>query len=45
MSTALAYERMRDALDQLHMARALECVDGLLDRLGNNELTAVDLLD
>jgi DNA replication protein DnaC len=45
MSTGLAYERMRDALDQLHMGRALECVDGLLDRLGNDELTAVDLLD
>lgn len=41
----LVYERMRDALGQLNMQRAVECVDGLLDRAGNGELTTVDVLD
>lgn len=41
----LVYERMRDALEQLNMPRALEQVDALLDRAGSNELTTVELLD
>jgi DNA replication protein DnaC len=41
----LVYERMRDALEQLNMPRALESVDALLDRMGNNELSAVEMLD
>ncbi|MDQ2818573.1 MAG: ATP-binding protein, partial [Candidatus Eremiobacteraeota bacterium] len=41
----LAYARMRDALDQLGLQRAGECIDGLLDRAGNGELTVVEMLD
>ena len=41
----LVYERMRDTLEQLHLMRALESVDGLLDRAGAGELTTLDLLD
>ncbi len=41
----LVYERMRDALEQLNMPRALEQVDALLDRAGSSELTTVELLD
>lgn len=41
----LAYERARDSLDQLNMQRAIECLDTLLDRAGNGELTSVDVLD
>lgn len=41
----LAYERTRDALDRLNMQRAMECLDTLLDRAGNGELTTVDVLD
>ncbi len=41
----LAYERMRDALEQLHLGRALETVDSLLDRAAGGELTIVELLD
>jgi len=41
----LAYERMRDSLEQLHLERALESVDALLDRAGNGDLTTVDVLD
>ncbi|MGC8485455.1 MAG: ATP-binding protein, partial [Candidatus Baltobacteraceae bacterium] len=41
----LIYERMRDAFEQLNMPRALENVDALLDRVGNNELSVVELLD
>lgn len=41
----LIYERMRDAFEQLNMPRALENVDALLDRVGNNELSVVALLD
>jgi DNA replication protein DnaC len=41
----LAYERMRDSLEQLHLSRALETVDTLLDRAAGGELTTVDVLD
>jgi DNA replication protein DnaC len=41
----LVYERMRDSLEQLNLHRAVECVDGLLDRVGNGELSTVELLD
>lgn len=41
----LAYERTRDALTQLNMSRAVDCLDGLLDRAGNGEITTVDVLD
>ncbi|MBC5804430.1 MAG: ATP-binding protein [Candidatus Eremiobacteraeota bacterium] len=41
----LVYERMRDALEQLGMPRALENVDGLLDRVGDGGLSVVDVLD
>jgi DNA replication protein DnaC len=41
----IAYERMRESLEQLHLARALELIDPLLDRAANGELTTVDLLD
>jgi len=41
----LAYERMRDSLEQLHLERALESVDALLDRAGSGDLTTVDVLD
>lgn len=43
--SGLLYERVRDALDQLNMARAIDCLDALLDRAGNGELTTVDVLD
>jgi hypothetical protein len=36
---------MRDALEQLNTPRALEQVDALLDRAGNNDVTTVELLD
>lgn len=41
----LAYEQMRHALDQLNMPRALESVDALLDRAGNNELSVLEMLN
>jgi len=41
----LAYERMRDSLEQLRLDRALESVDALLDRAGSGDLTTVDVLD
>src|ERR1700729_825294 len=41
----LVYERMRDSLEQLNLHRAVECVDGLLDRVGNGDLSTVELLD
>jgi DNA replication protein DnaC len=41
----IAYERMRESLEQLHLSRALETVDTLLDRAANGELTTVDVLD
>jgi hypothetical protein len=41
----IAYERMRDSLEQLHLGRALETVDTLLDRAAGGELTTVDVLD
>ena len=41
----LAYERMRESLERLSFSRSLECVDSLLDRAGNGELTTVELLD
>ncbi len=37
----LAYERMRASLEQLHLSRALETVDTLLDRAAGGELTTV----
>ncbi len=36
---------MRDSLEQLHLGRALETVDSLLDRAAGGEITTVDLLD
>jgi len=41
----LTYERMRDAIEQLNMPRALENVDALLDRVANTELSIVEMLD
>jgi DNA replication protein DnaC len=41
----LVYERTRDALEQLNLLRAIECLDALLDRAGNGELTTLDVLD
>lgn len=41
----LVYERTRDALGQLHLQRAIESLDALLDRAGNGELTTIDVLD
>ncbi len=41
----LAYERMRASLEQLHLSRALETVDTLLDRAAGGELTTVGVLD
>lgn len=38
----LAYERMRDSLEQLHLDRALETVDWLLDRAAGGKITTVD---
>ncbi len=41
----LAYERMRDSLEQLHLGRALETVDTLLDRAAGGDLSTIDVLD
>jgi hypothetical protein len=43
--SGLVYERMHDSLEQLSLHRALECVDALLDRVANGQLSSVDLLD
>lgn len=43
--SGLTYERVRDALGQLNLQRALDGLDALLDRAGNGELTTVDVLD
>ncbi|MEO9171236.1 MAG: IS21-like element helper ATPase IstB [Candidatus Baltobacteraceae bacterium] len=41
----LAYERMRDSLEQLRLDRALESIDILLDRAASGELSTVEVLD
>jgi len=43
--TQLAYARTRDSLEHLGLGRALECIDGLLERTANNEVSVVEMLD